>query len=80
MKPRATAVHAIEMLDYARRIRQIAAAIRALVIEPLADELSVFLMVNPDGPALADAPAQLVKKHANQFVGNIRLGSPCRGP
>jgi len=79
MKPCATTVHVIQMLDYAHRIRQIAAAIRELVVEPFPDELSVFLIVDLEGPALADAPAQFVKKHTGQFVRNVRLGPPRGG-
>jgi hypothetical protein len=57
VKAYAITIHAVEMLNYGFGIRQIAGAVWALVIEPLADNLFVFFSINFNWPVLADLAA-----------------------
>jgi hypothetical protein len=72
----AITIHAVQMFNSVSGIRQIARAIWALVIEPLADKLFIFFPINFNWPVLADLATQFVKKHADQLVRHVRLGPP----
>lgn len=78
MKACAAAVHAVEMFNYTRCRRQIAAAVWALVIELFTDELFVLFVIDLEGPVLADAAAQFVEKHTDELVRDVGL-RPSRG-
>ena len=54
MEACAITIHAVEMFDSVRSIRQIARAIWTLITEQLTDELSIFFPVNLNRPVLTD--------------------------
>jgi hypothetical protein len=79
MKTCPIAVHTIKVFDYCFGIGKTPETIRALVVEPLPDELAVFLAINSDTPLLGESAAQFMEKHANEFVRDIGLSTPrCR--
>ena len=75
MQADAIAIHTVKMLNDRFGRRQIARAIGALAAEPLTNKVAVFLSINFNRPLLADLATQFVKKHADQFVCYVRLGT-----
>lgn len=63
------------MFNDANDTREVAPAVWAFVTEPLSDQFLVFSIINLYWPALADTATQLVQKHANQLVRDVRFGS-----
>lgn len=76
MEADAITVHAVEMFNSVYGVGEIARAIWALVIEPLADKPFILFPINFNRPVLTDLATQFVKKHADQLVRHVRLGPP----
>src|ERR1700730_4301649 len=67
------------MLNHGYRVRQIARAVRALVIKLPPNKLLIFFAIYFDWPVLADPATQFVEKHADQLVRDVRFRPPrCR--
>jgi hypothetical protein len=59
------------MLDYSYICDQVATTIRTLIIKNLSNELFIVFAIDSYGPLPANFPTELVKKHADQLVGNV---------
>jgi len=80
MQPDSISIHTVEMLDHGHALMQIGIAIRTTVIEELSDSVAVGLAFDPNGPTPGHSSAQLMQKHAGEFVRYIGLSSPSSGP
>jgi hypothetical protein len=61
----AIAIHAVEMLNYWRRVRQVARAVWAVIVEAPPNKLPILFAINFNLPVLAYPATQFVKKHAD---------------
>jgi hypothetical protein len=71
VEPGAITVHTVEMFNHRFGDRQVARAIRALVVETLADKLFIFFAINFEYPVLANPATHFVKTHTDELIRHV---------
>jgi len=80
MQPGSISIHPIEVFYYRSRLGEVAQAIRTFAAKADPDKFAIIRSLYTKAPIAAHLPAQLMQKHANEFVGYIGLSTSGSGP